>query len=86
MKFGQLIEYNKKICRKLHKEISSRPLFVFYKNFIWSKRKWSKAYFQYISIALNSAYNKNKLYKALGYWSRDLLNFDILENVRGIVE
>ena len=24
-------------------------------------------------------YNKNKLYKALDYWFRDMLNFDFLE-------
>ena len=35
--------------------------------------------FQYISIALHLAYNKNKLDKTLDYWSRDMLNFDFLE-------
>ena len=42
-------------------------------------------YFQYISIALNLAYNKNKLNKTLEYWSRDTLNFDFLEKGLGIV-
>ena len=38
MKFGQLIEYNKrniflqKLCRKWGKETSSRPLFIFQKS------------------------------------------------------
>ena len=41
-------------------------------------------YFQDISIALNLAYNKNKLYRTLDYWSRDLLDFDFLEKVLGI--
>ena len=43
------------------------------------KGKWSAAKFQHILIALNLAYNKNKLYKTLGYWSRDILSFDFLE-------
>ena len=30
-------------------------------------------------------YNKNKLYKTLDYWSRDILNFDFLEKGLGIV-
>ena len=30
-------------------------------------------------------YNKNKLYKTLGYWSRDMLKFDFLEKGLGIV-
>ena len=68
-------------CRKWGKETSSKPLFGFQKRFVWGKSNWSAAYFQYISIVLNWVYNKNKLYKTLGYyWSRDLLNFDFLEN------
>ena len=31
------------------------------------------------------AYNKNKLYKTLDCRSRDMLNFDFLEKVMGIV-
>ena len=64
MKLDQLIEQNKrnkflqKSHRKWRKKTSSRPLFGFLKNFIWDK--WSAAYFQYISIALNLAYNKSK--------------------------
>ena len=27
------------------------------------------------------AYNKNKFYKTLDYWSRDILNFDFLEKI-----
>ena len=54
VKLGQLIKYNKrniflqKLCKKWGREISPRPLFVFKKSF------------QYVSIALNLAYNKNK--------------------------
>ena len=85
IKCGQLIEYNKrnvflqKSCRKRGRETNSR------KSFIWGKSKWSAAWFQYILLALNLAYNKNKLYKTLGYWSRDMLNFDFLEKGLGIV-
>ena len=49
MKFGQLIEYNKrniflqKLCRKWGKETSSRPLFIFWKSLIWGESKWSAA-------------------------------------------
>ena len=31
------------------------------------------------------AYNKNKLFKALDYWSRNMLSFDFLEEGLGIV-
>ena len=91
MKFGQLIEYNKrniflqKSCRKWGRETSSRPLFGFYKSFILGKSKWSAAWFHYISIALKLAYNKNKLFKTLHYWSRDTLNFDFLDKGLGTV-
>ena len=43
------------------------------------------SFFQYILTAVNLAYNKNKLYKTLDCWSRDLLNFDFLEKSLGIV-
>ena len=33
-------------------------------------------------ITLNLAYNQNKLYNTLNYWSRDMLNFDFSEKVR----
>ena len=47
MKFGQLIEYNRniflqKLCRKLGKETSSKPLFIFLKSLI-GESKWSVA-------------------------------------------
>ena len=47
MKFGQLIEYNKrniflqKLCGKWSRETSSRPLFIFLKSLIWGESKWS---------------------------------------------
>ena len=90
MKFGQLIEYNKvniflqKSCQKWGKE-ARRPLFIFLKSLILGESKWPPAYFQYISIALNLPYNKNKLYKTLDYWSRDILNFNFSEKSLGLV-
>ena len=47
MKFGQLIEYNKrniffqKLCRKWGRETSSRTLFIFLKRLIKGKSRWS---------------------------------------------
>ena len=91
MKFGQLIEYPKgniflsKLCRKWGREASSSPLFVFLNCFVSGKSKWSAAWFYYILIALKLAYNRNKLFKTLHYWSRDMFNFDILDKGLGIV-
>ena len=45
----------------------------------------NKISFEYISVALSSAYIKNRLYKSLDYWSIDMLNFDFLEKGLGIV-
>ena len=36
-------------------------------------------------MALNLAYNNNKLYKTLDNWSRDTLNFDFSEKGLGLV-
>ena len=36
-----------------------------------------------MSIVFNLAYNKNKLYKILDYWSRDMLNSNFLEKGQG---
>ena len=74
-----------KTCRKWGRDTSSKPLFVFWKGFIWGKSKWFGVYCQYISIVLNLAYDKNKLYKTLNLWSRDMLNFCILEKDLGII-
>ena len=84
-KFRQLIEYNKrniilqKSCRKWGRETSSSLCFVLQKNFTLGKIKWSTAWFHYISIAPKLAYNKNKLFKILHYWSRDIFHFDFLD-------
>ena len=81
MKFGQLVEHLK---RKWGRETSSRLLSVFYKSFTLGKSKGSAAWFHYISIALQLAYNRNKLLKTLHCWSRDMVNFDFLDKGLGI--
>ena len=86
MKCGQLIEYPKrniflkKLFKKWGRETSSSPLFVFLKSLycILSKSKWSAARFHYILITFKLAYSRNKLFKTLHSWFRDMLNFDIL--------
>ena len=82
MKHGQLVQYIviffQEFCRKWDRETSFRLVSCyFFKNcLIWGKSSWSADWFQYISIALNLGYNKRKLYKAIHYWSRDMLNFN----------
>ena len=91
MKFGQLIESNirsiftQKSCRKWEKRTSSRLLFVIKKSSICGKSNWSGAWFQYFLIALNLTYNKNKLYKTVDYWLRDIIAFGFLEKGLRIV-
>ena len=83
IKFGPLIEYNKRnIFLQKGGETSSRSFFGCWKCFIWGKNKCSAAYFQYISIAPNLAWDKNKMYNILDYWSWDTSNFDFLEKGR----
>ena len=85
MKLGQLTEYNKrniflwKLWRKWGRVTSSRPFFIFKKSLTWGRSKCSETSFQYISIGCNLAYNKNKAYKTLDYWSRAMLNFSFSE-------
>ena len=49
MKYGQLIEYNKrniflqKFYGKWGRETSSRSLFIFWKSLTWGESKWSAA-------------------------------------------
>ena len=71
--------------QQMRKKTSSRPLFVFLRSFILGKSNWSPAWFHYISIALKLACNRNKLFKTLHYWPRDILNFDFLVKDLGIV-
>ena len=91
MKSDQLIEYNrrniflKKLCRIWGRETSFRLLFIFKKCLIWGKSKQSAPQFQYISIVLNLVYKKNKQYKTLEYWSRDMFSFNFSEKGMGLV-
>ena len=67
----------------------SQDIYIFVLTF-WSCRKNDlirniKLIPKYNSIAFNLAYNKNKLYKALGFWSRHMLNFDFLKKDLWIV-
>ena len=76
------------LCRKWGRRTSSRPLFVFLKSFFLGKSKWSAAWFHYISIftiSLKLAYNRNKSFKTLHYWSRDMLNFSFLDKGLGMI-
>ena len=66
-------------------ETNSRPLFVFCKSFILVKSKFSAAWVHYISIVLKLVYNRNKLFKTLHYWSRDIFNFEFLNKGQRIV-
>ena len=52
-------------------------LFLFFEKAL-CELKASSLQLTYISIALNLAYNKNKLYDTLGYWSRYMVNFDFV--------
>ena len=86
MKFGQLIEYNKRniylqiLWRKWSRKTSSGPFFIFLKSSTWGESKWSAAYFQYISMPSTC-----HTIKTLDYWSRDRLNFIFLEKGLGLV-
>ena len=51
---------------------------------MWIESKWSAAFFQFISIVFNLTCIKNKLCKTLDYWSKDMLNFELLEKGLGI--
>ena len=90
MKRGQLAEYNRniflrKLWRKWSRVTSSRPFFISQKSLTWGRSKCSETLFQYISIVCNYAYNKNKPYKTLDYWSRDMLDFNFSEKGLGLI-
>ena len=75
MKYGQLIEYNKRniFLQKLS------YLFLFFEKSQYEV----KAQFRYILMALNMSYNKSKLYKTLEL--RDILNINFLQKDLGLV-
>ena len=90
MKFGQLIEYNKrniflkKSCEKWGRETSSRLLYFLKK----LNMRWKQMVYSLVSIYFDSsqlAINENKLYKTSDYWSWDMLNFHFSEKGLGLV-
>ena len=76
MKFGQLIKFNKKniFRKKWRRETSSRLLILFYKKALYEAKA--------IPLSLVSIHFDRA---ALGYWSRDMLNFDFSEKGLGLV-
>ena len=95
MKFGQLIEYNKRnIFFKNYTANEAGTvvldLFLFFRKALHKVKESVLQLFHsnpihYILTALKLGYNKNKLYKALDYTPRDILNFEFLEKSLGIV-
>ena len=91
MKLGQLIEYNnrnifiQKLCKKRGRETSSRPLFIFLKmpNMRWKQVVCSLVLILFWVPATWDTLKTN-LYKTLGYWSRDKLNFIFSEKGLGL--
>ena len=60
--------------------------FCFFKmDFMLGKSKWSAAWFHNILKALKLVYNRNKLFKTLHYWSRNMPNFKFLDKGLGMV-
>ena len=88
MKFGQLIDNRKMFPQKLSKNwckvTSPKPLYFLKNLHMWWKQVACNLV-QYISIALNLPYIKNKLCKTLDYWSWDMLNFNFAEKDPGLV-
>ena len=87
MEFGQLMKNNKgnifteKLCKKWGRKTSF--ILRFQENLYMRWKEVARAWFQYFLIALNLAYNKNKLYKTVDYWLKDILNFDFFRKWSG---
>ena len=83
VKFGQLIEYNKrnyflqKLCGKWDRGTSSTALF-FFVNLIWGEDKCLQLSFVIFRQPLTCRTSKTN-YKALDAWSRDMGNFNYSE-------
>ena len=76
MKFGHLIEYDKRniFLQKSCWKCSSSSFFLKKKkSFIQGKRECSGVLLHYISIALKLAFSKKELHRTLVYSSRDIL-------------
>ena len=83
-------------CRKQfqnwwHHSLADRQLknnqasFCFLKKLYMRKKQMLYTLFSIYVDNLQLAYNINKLHKTLGYWSRDMLNFDFWEKDLGVV-
>ena len=87
MTFGPLIEYNKRnIFCKNHG--LGRLVFFFFKKKEKLFVRWKQVVCSLLSKYFDSpqlAYNKNKLYKTLNYWSRDMLNLNFSEKGLGLI-
>ena len=87
MTFGPLIEYNKRnIFCKNHG--LGRLVFFFFKKKKKLFVRWKQVVCSLLSKYFDSpqlAYNKNKLYKTLNYWSRDMLNLNFSEKGLGLI-
>ena len=87
MTFGPLTEYNKRnIFCKNHG--LGRLVFFFFKKKKKLFVRWKQVVCSLLSKYFDSpqlAYNKNKLYKTLNYWSRDMLNLNFSEKGLGLI-
>ena len=78
MKFGHVIEYNKRYIFNNHAENEAGrlapDLMFFKKSFIWEK---SDLWLSFnVLIVSNLPYHINQLYETLEYWSGDMFDFD----------
>ena len=92
MKFGQLIEYNKKNSFfRNHGKNKLGRLVPDLSSFFWKALDEVKVSAMVCSLVLINFDSPQvdiqlkKLYKTLDYWSRDMLHFDFLEKGLGIV-
>ena len=87
IKFGQLIEYNKRfVFFKNYTENKARRLVP--DLFIFSNMTWKQVVRSLVSTLFDSpqlVIKKTKLYKTLDHWSRDMLNYNFSEKSLGLV-
>ena len=69
--------------QKIKQEGHFQTFHLFFKKALYEIKASCLQFLTCISIALNLAYNKSKLYKTLDYRSRDMLNFDFFRKVSG---
>ena len=81
MKFGLSTEYNEKyFSSKLMQKMRQGDQFQTSLYFLkMLNMRWKQVVCSLVSIPLNLPYNKIKLYETLDHWSRDMVNFNLLE-------